>query len=64
MVVLHDFANAVCSATSPSSKLSSFGIWRPSMFSVPGQLTMLSGVTCPACSAAETVTVLNVDPGG
>ena len=46
MVVLHDRANAVCRGTWPRSKLSSLGICLPSMFSVPGQLTTLSGVTC------------------
>src|SRR5690349_14984670 len=64
MVVLHERANAVWSGTDPRSKLSSLGMVRPSMFADPGHGTTVVGVTVPACSAAEVVTVLKVEPGG
>src|SRR5690606_10078556 len=63
-VVLHDLANARDSGTVPSWKRFSFGTSRPPITVVPGQSTLLRGVTSLARSAASAVAILNVDPGG
>src|SRR4051795_7770978 len=63
-LVLQDCANASVSGTVPRSNWFSFSNSRPSTVVVPGQGTVVSGVTDPADSRAVAVIVFMLEPGG
>src|SRR6476469_1927983 len=63
-VVLHEYANALVTVTVPRSNSPWLRMSRPSVIHVPGQDTIVSGVSRPADRPALAVTILKVEPGG
>src|SRR6266702_3294651 len=62
-VVLQEIAKALRRVVVPSRSYLSLWILRPSIVTLLGHCTVLSGVM-PCLARADAVTILNVDPGG